>query len=314
MSDAASHLRLATECVAGQRPYQEDAVLTESLSDGRTLVAVADGMGGHAAGEVASALALETLVEALEDGRTLGDAFELANGRVRAEADEPGKRGMGTTLVAAVVDGGSYQVANVGDSRGYLLSGDGIRQITKDHSFVAEAVDRGTPREEAEASKWRDALTRSIGTDAEVNVDLFGPFPVEPDSALLLCSDGLYKVLSDTAVKEVYARSGGPDGAAQALVAAALEGGSDDNISVAIAEFGEVPRVGAGDTQEMRWPPPDRAEQARPDRAGAERDPGAGPEAGETWLPGTPGITPWVVGAAAVVFLAIVIGILLALT
>jgi len=314
VSGPAPDLRLATECVAGQRPYQEDAVLTEGLSDGRILVAVADGMGGHAAGEVASAVALETLVEALEDGRSLGDAFELANARVRAEAEEPGRQGMGTTLVAAILEGERYQLANVGDSRGYLLSGDGIRQITRDHSFVAEAVDRGTPREEAEASKWRDALTRSIGTDAEVNVDVFGPFPVEPDTALLLCSDGLYKVLSDTAVEEVYARSGGPDGAAQALVAAALEGGSDDNISVAIAEFGEVPRVGAGDTQEMRWPPSGHGGAEALDRAGGERGVGAAPEADDVRLPGRLGITPWVIGAAAVVLLAILIGVVLALT
>ena len=132
--------RLAIESIAGQRPYQEDAVLARSLSDGRVLVAVADGMGGHAAGEVASALALETLVSTLEDGKGLDVAFRLANREVHEKAHEPGKQGMGTTLVAALVEEGEYFIANVGDSRGYLISGDGIRQLTEDHSFVAEAM------------------------------------------------------------------------------------------------------------------------------------------------------------------------------
>lgn len=151
--------RLAVESIAGLRPYQEDSVLTETLSDGRILIAVADGMGGHAAGEVASALALESLVAALEDGLDLDTAFTHANEQVHRKAEEPGKQGMGTTLVAALVEDGEYFIANVGDSRGYLVAGDGIRQLTEDHSFVAEAVKRGQSLEEAMATPWRDALT-----------------------------------------------------------------------------------------------------------------------------------------------------------
>lgn len=249
--------RLATESLAGRRPYQEDSVLAETLPDGRTLLAVADGMGGHAAGEVASALALQTLVDALGEGKPIGEAFSLANARVHAKSREPGKQGMGTTLVAVLLDGARYEVANVGDSRGYLVSPDGIRRITEDHSFVAEALKRGQPEEEALSSQWKDALTRCIGIDGAVEVDVYGPFDVEASTALMLCSDGLYKALPDPELRAVFGRSSGPRGAAQALAAAAYERGSDDNISVVIAEFGEVPRERAAGTIPLEWEPPD---------------------------------------------------------
>lgn len=256
----ANQPRLAVESISGQRPYQEDSVLAETLADGRTLVAVADGMGGHAAGEVASALALETLVEAVKDGKDLEQAFVLANGRVHAKANEPGKQGMGTTLVAVLVDGEEYLLANVGDSRAYLVSSDGIRQVTEDHSFVAEAMKRGQSEAEAMATPWKDALTRSIGTEEEVEVDVFGPFPLKDDTALLICSDGLYKTLTDSDLLGLFAQSSGPRGAAQSLVAAAFDGGSDDNISVAIAEYGEVPRQVAPTTMLLSYEPDEDAE------------------------------------------------------
>ncbi|MEM7414042.1 MAG: protein phosphatase 2C domain-containing protein [Gemmatimonadota bacterium] len=248
--------RLAVESIAGQRPYQEDSVLAQNLADGRLLVAVADGMGGHAAGEVASALALETLVAALEDGQDLGSAFALANAEVHEKAREPGKQGMGTTLVAALVEDGEYTVANVGDSRGYLLTGGAIRQLTEDHSFVAEAVKRGQTLEEAMATPWRDALTRSIGTEERVEIDVFGPFPVSDDSALLICSDGLYKTLENHDLHTIFSQSSGPRGAAQTLVSEAFDRGSDDNISVVIAEYGEVPRDAQG-TMPLEYTPPE---------------------------------------------------------
>jgi protein phosphatase len=249
--------RLAQHSIPGRRPYQEDSIHVGELADGRLLVAVADGMGGHAAGEVASALALETLKASLEAGIELGDAFRLANQQVHAKSKEPGKQGMGTTMVAVLVDGDHYQVANVGDSRGYRLSAGGIERITQDHSFVAEAMKRGQSEEEATASQWRDALTRAIGTDAKVEVDVFGPFPVDKDTAFLLCSDGLYKTLRDPDLRGIFARSGGPKGAANNLVTEAYERGSDDNISVVIAEFGQVPREQAQGTMPLEFQPPE---------------------------------------------------------
>jgi PPM family protein phosphatase len=206
-------------------------------------------MGGHAAGEVASALAIETLREAVSSGKDLRDACTIANARVHAMArSEPGKQGMGTTLVAMVSDGNTFVVANVGDSRAYLVDGEGIRQISEDHSFVAEAMRRGQTEEEARSSPWRDALTRTIGTDSDVEVDLFGPFSFDRDTAVVLCSDGAYKALRDADLKRIFAASGDAQDAAKRLVAAAFEAGSDDNITVVVAEQGEVPRRRAGAT------------------------------------------------------------------
>ncbi len=271
--------RLAQHSTQGRRPYQEDSIFAGDLSDGRILVAVADGMGGHAAGEVASALALETLKASLEAGIELGESFRLANQQVHARSREPGKQGMGTTLVAVLVDGDSYQVANVGDSRGYLISGSGIKRITQDHSFVAEAMKRGQSEEEATASQWRDALTRAIGTDAQVEVDVFGPFRVETNTAFLLCSDGLYKTLKDPDLRGIYLRSGGPKGAAGNLVTAAYERGSDDNISVVIAEFGQVPREQAQGTMPMEYQPP----EPEPEAAPTDDEPPSGSSKGSWW-------------------------------
>ena len=281
MSGTIDTPRLGSESIAGQRPYQEDAHLAENLSDGRLLVAVADGMGGHAAGEVASALALETLVASLEDGQALGEAFRLANEAVHTKSREPGKQGMGTTLVAVIVEGDNFTVANVGDSRGYALSGEGVKRITQDHSFVAEAIKRGQSEEEATQSEWKDALTRCIGTEPEVEVDVFGPFPVEKDTALLLCSDGLYKTLTDEDLGSLYAKSGGPRGGAQSLVSVAYERGSDDNITVTIAEFGEVPREQAAGTVPLEFEPPapEEAAESTPEAASAAEE-----EAGKGFL------------------------------
>ena len=261
--------RLAVESIAGQRPYQEDSVLARSLGDGRTLVAVADGMGGHAAGEVASRLALDALEEAVEEGRALRDAFRLANERVHAMAQDPGKQGMGTTLVALLVEGAEYSIGNVGDSRVYLVSSQGVRRLTEDHSFVAEAMRRGQSEAEAMSTPWKDALTRSIGTEADVEADVTGPQPLPADAAFVVCSDGLYKALSDDAIRDHFVRSSGAQGAARSLVAAAFDGGSDDNISVAIAEFGEVPRNAAPTTMVLSYDPGAGAEAARAEGARA---------------------------------------------
>ncbi len=256
MSNASKELRVATESIPGRREVNEDSIFAEHLPDGRLLLAVADGMGGHAAGEVASALALETLKESVVGGKSLKEAILTANERVHAKAREPGKQGMGTTLVVILQEGEEFSVANVGDSRGYLLTGEQIQQITHDHSFVAEALKRGQSEEEALSSRWKDALTRSIGTDASVKVDVFGPFPVEPDTAVLLCSDGLYKTLRDADLRDLFRRSGGPKGAVQSLVSEAYDRGSDDNISVVVAEWGEVPRTRAQGTMPMEYEPP----------------------------------------------------------
>jgi PPM family protein phosphatase len=270
--------RLAKESIQGRRPYQEDSFYLGTLTDGRTLVAVADGMGGHAAGEVASALAIEELVGALNAGEDLQAAFVRANSSVHAKAQEPGKLGMGTTLVAALVEGDSFRLANIGDSRCYLVSAEAIRQLSHDHSFAAEALERGQTHEEVLASHWKDALTRSVGTDPEVEVDVFGPFPVEAATALLLCSDGLYKSLSDDRLHQLFLASSGPRGATRGLVTGSFEAGSDDNITCVIAEFGEVPRDRPMGTMPIEFEPPEEEDVSPAVSGGGEEQAAAPPE------------------------------------
>ena len=134
------------------------------------------------------------------------------------------------------------------------------------------------------STPWRDALTRSIGTEPHVEVDVFGPFPVRDDSALLICSDGLYKTLSDNDLQRIFLGAGTLEVAARPLVQQALDSGSDDNISVAIAEFGEVPRSSAQATRPIDFTPP------------AHTDPGSvtspGPAADEETVVDVPPVKP----------------------
>ena len=202
---------------------------------------------------------------------------------------------MGTTLVAALVNGGEFHVANVGDSRCYLMTGDGIQQLSEDHSFVAEAMKRGQSEEEALTSKFKDALTRSIGIDEDVTVDTFGPFPVEEGTALFLCSDGLYKVMNNDRIRSLFGLSGGARGAAQNMVATAFEDGSDDNISVAIAEWGEVTRERQTGTMPIEFVPPSADDGA--DEAGEAP---AAPIAPESPAPEAEAATPAAAAPVAV--------------
>lgn len=224
----------------GRRPANQDAVLAERLPDGRELIAVADGMGGHVAGEVASRLALETLHAAVASGSALGEAFVGANVAVRAAVHEhPEWVGMGTTLVALLRSGSHYEIANVGDSRAYRVTRQAVEQITTDHSFVAEAIAQGRMSvAEAQGSRWRNALTRAIGTDADIDVDLFGPYEAADPHAIVLCSDGFHGSVEQRALWACLAEDVEPEELATRLTAQAYSNGSSDNISVAIVRFG----------------------------------------------------------------------------
>ncbi len=225
----------------GRRPSNEDTVLTASLPGGGEVVAIADGMGGHAAGDLASRLAVDILIQELRAGAEIPQAFHGANSVVHETSQrEAGCRGMGTTLVAVVSRGPSYQIANVGDSRAYRIDGMGIQQITTDHSFVAEAVrSGGLSLEEASRSPWRNALTRSLGTSTHAEADLFGPFSARATPHLvLLCSDGVHKVLSDAAIRQIALRAENGTAAVGMLITAAYQHDSDDNMTVAVVEFG----------------------------------------------------------------------------
>jgi PPM family protein phosphatase len=228
----------------GRRRSNQDSVVVRRLSTGADVVAVADGMGGHSAGEVASSIVLSALIEELENGATLEAATLAANARVFREAQQRTEwQGMGTTLVVLLRTDEWYWIANVGDSRAYAIDANGIRQITLDHSYVAEALRSGTMTEaEAARSPWRNALTRAVGTDETVAVDVHGPFSALEPHAVLLCSDGLYKSVSETLIREYVLSVEDLSTASKALASLAYRRGSDDNITVAAVEFSGLPR------------------------------------------------------------------------
>ena len=219
------------------------------------LFAVADGMGGHAAGEVASEVACQALAEAFTAGPPTADALveaaEEANRAVfeRAQAN-PEMRGMGTTLVAVALIAGNghpcLAVAHVGDSRVYLVRDGEIRQVTSDHSLVAELVAEGQiAAEEAERHPQRHVLSRALGVYPDVDVDLTVVDPRDGDR-FLLCSDGLSREVSDHQIASVMRRLADPDEAARQLVEAAKAKGGADNITVVIVDVTNADGTGDG--------------------------------------------------------------------
>jgi PPM family protein phosphatase len=231
--------RSASLTERGRRAVNQDAVLVAEVA-GQELVAVADGMGGHAAGEIASRRALEVLREAIQGGATLDAAMRNANAAVyELAAARPELHGMGTTLVALLRRGPRYMIANVGDSRAYRVDRHGIHQLTRDHSFVAEASGSGSmSAEDAERSPWRNAVTRAIGTDRLIEVDCYGPFDATEDHTILLCTDGVYRAVPDDDLRRITLEGGQPEDAARDLLKAAFRAGSDDNISAGVVRFG----------------------------------------------------------------------------
>ena len=221
-----------------RRMRNEDAYVFEP-----PLFAIADGMGGARAGEVAAGIAAAALRDerlGVVDEASLEATIAEANRRVweRSVAD-PATAGMGTTVTVAFVDAPEAQIVfgHVGDSRAYRLRGDVLEQVTTDHSLVAELVESGvlTP-EEAERHPQRSAITRAVGTDRAIEVDVF-TVPAELDDLVLLCSDGLTDMLSkDEIAAVIVGADRDPDAAATALVAAANAQGGEDNITVVLFE------------------------------------------------------------------------------
>ncbi|MBA3654113.1 MAG: Stp1/IreP family PP2C-type Ser/Thr phosphatase [Actinobacteria bacterium] len=231
--------------VGGVRPNNEDQVLADE-----PLFAVADGMGGHAAGEVASQVAIETLKSHFHDDPTaagLASAVHAANNAVWARAQEKDDtRGMGTTMTAAALveqDGEQVlEVANVGDSRAYLLRDSELEQLSDDHSLVEDLVRAGRlSPEEALNHPQRHIVTRVLGmedrdgTALDVEVDTFTVVPYRGDR-LLLATDGLTDMVTDDQIASVLRRLADPDDAAKELVRLAKAGGGNDNISLVIVD------------------------------------------------------------------------------
>jgi protein phosphatase len=231
--------------VGRMRTNNEDSYLSE-----RPVAAVADGMGGHNAGEVASAIAIEELAALRGMGpwpneRAATDdlkrAIVRANRRIREmAAGDRELNGMGTTLVAVLEDGDSVHLANVGDSRAYLLRQGELTQVTVDHTLVQELVDDGrlSPKD-AERHPQRSMITRALGVDREVEIDLF-TYKLLPGDRLVLCSDGLSDVLNPAQIRNVLLRVRDPQKAAERLVAMAVEGGGPDNVTVIVVDTTEA--------------------------------------------------------------------------
>jgi protein phosphatase len=216
----------------GPRDTNQDAVLSTGLPSGRWLVAVADGMGGLEAGDLASRTALRVLHEALKEGAGLVEAVEKANLAVFQEAQaEP----MGTTLVAAVTSDRGIEIVNVGDSRAYHLDPLGFVQVTRDHTMAEEAARIGPEMNgQAVSAAWAGSLARFLGEEGTVRVDRFPPLDLHEGGWLLLCSDGLHGVLSRDDMELLLLRETDPAAAAAHLVAAALERDTLDNVAVAL--------------------------------------------------------------------------------
>jgi protein phosphatase len=204
-----------------------------------TLLVVCDGMGGHAAGEVASQLGVETILAAFRSeappDEALREAFVAANDRIYDE----GRGSMGTTGVAALFLQNSLHVANVGDSRAYLVREGQITQISHDHSFVSDQVAAGLmTSEQARASNIRNIITRALGHTDEVEVDVF-TVGLLPGDTVLLSSDGMHGLIADEEIAELAGMLT-PEEAVQRLVDIANERGGHDNITVVIAQVDEL--------------------------------------------------------------------------
>jgi serine/threonine protein phosphatase PrpC len=219
----------------------------EELERSGALFVVADGMGGHAAGEIASTVAVQTITNTYFQSATNGDvlqglahAIKSANEAILTIARQNAENtGMGTTLVAAVLCQGILYVANIGDSRAYLIRKGKMRQLTEDHSWVAEQVRAGVLTEEqARSHVHRNVITRSLGTQPNVVADVFVERAREGD-ILILCSDGLHGFIDDTVIADV-AQTMEPTAAAQRLVDLANEAGGPDNITVSIVHISEI--------------------------------------------------------------------------
>jgi protein phosphatase len=218
-----------------QRRRNEDAFVCEP-----PLFAVADGMGGAQAGELASRLAVSALrdyhaADHLDPEERLRAVVREANRRVfeRAAADTLAQ-GMGTTVTAALVEGSRVTVGHVGDSRAYLLRHGALSQLTDDHSLVADLVRSGRlSPQEAETHPQRAVITRALGVDQDVDVDAF-TVRAAPGDVLLLCSDGLTTMVSDAEIGRIVRESASLDAAARTLVDAANRRGGEDNVTVVL--------------------------------------------------------------------------------
>ena len=222
------------------RTGNEDRFLARS-----PVFAVADGMGGHLAGEVASQLAMDGIGEVADatpapDAARLVGAIERSNSVIRREArDHPDLDGMGTTCTVAVIDGG-VRIAHVGDSRAYRFRGGRLDQLTQDHSLVASLVLGGIiDPADARTDGRRNIVTRALGAEDEVRVDRVET-DIAPGDRLVLCTDGLHGQVDDAAIAAVLAEASAPSRTAERLVGLANAAGGDDNVTVIVIDIDDL--------------------------------------------------------------------------
>jgi protein phosphatase len=216
------------------REGNEDSYLVDRRLD---LFAVADGMGGHRAGEIASATALDGLRTAVDEGTPVADAVGRANTAVWDKAaGDTDLAGMGTTLTAAIFDDGTLTIAHVGDSRAYLMRDDRLERLTTDHSLVEELIRDGKLTEEqAAVHPQRSIITRALGVDSSVDVDVYS-LVLQGGDRVILCSDGLTSMVRTAGIAEILRAEPDPTVAANALVDAANAAGGEDNITVVVLD------------------------------------------------------------------------------
>jgi protein phosphatase len=238
-----------------KRRRNEDAYVCEP-----PLFAIADGMGGAQAGEVASRLAAAALRESGADAggeHRIYDLIQEANRRVYARSStDPNTSGMGTTITVALVENGNVAFGHVGDSRAYLIRDGRMEQVTEDHSLVNELMKSGKlSREEAETHPQRSVITRALGTDPDVDADTF-TIEAKAGDVFLLCSDGLTDMVGEREIQELVERNReNLDAALKSLVKAANRGGGEDNITVVAFEIAaEQELTNDGETRENALP------------------------------------------------------------
>jgi serine/threonine protein phosphatase PrpC len=232
--------RYAGETDTGKkRRRNEDAYVVEP-----PLFAIADGMGGAQAGELASGLAAAAVREDDADAggeRHVAELIQEANRRVyQRSAEDAAVSGMGTTMTVALVEDGTVAFGHVGDSRAYLIRSGKLEQLTEDHSLVAELVRSGQlSPEEAETHPQRSVITRALGSDPDVDVDTFS-IRAESDDLFMICSDGLTSMVEDDVILEtVETNRNDLKRAAKALIGAANKRGGEDNITIIFFEIGD---------------------------------------------------------------------------
>ena len=232
-----THLRWGARSDVGcVRSHNEDSYLVQS-----PLFCVCDGMGGHAAGEVASSIAVETIAKTAPhtaDATLLGSAIEAANAAIiEAAVNGLGKPGMGCTATAAYIEGGIMAIAHVGDSRAYLLHEGSLIRVTRDHSYVEELVDAGEiTADEARVHPNRSVITRALGSDPAMYADHF-TLNIEEGDRLILCSDGLSSMVSDGEIETIATQSSTAQICTDNLVDAALAAGGGDNVTVIVVDL-----------------------------------------------------------------------------